>query len=87
MKSLNRQLSKLKTSVEYGEKENIKVSKANVAWHIEHSLLVIIKMTEAVGKSEPDKYRRQFNFKRELVFILREFSRGRGKAPDDVNPK
>jgi len=43
-------------------------------------------MISAVEHSNPGDYKRKFNLKRSLVFILDKFPRGRAKAPDSVQP-
>ena len=45
------------------------ISEGSVGWHIEHSCLVIIKITETVKTSNPDKYQWKFNFKRTFVLL------------------
>lgn len=62
------------------------VSRANVGWHIEHSCLVIIKITETVGESNPDQYQWKWNVKRFFIFLLRKIPRGRAQAPNSVMP-
>lgn len=61
-----------------------KISKSNVAWHIDHSLKVILAVTEALKKSNPSEYQWKFNFKRQLVYTLGFIPRGKGKAPKAV---
>jgi hypothetical protein len=65
---------------------NSNVSNANTAWHIEHSCLVIIKITETLQKSDPEKFQTKFNFKKIFVFLIGKFPRGRAKAPEVVMP-
>jgi len=48
MKNIELRLKELFAYVQYAEKVNPSVSSSNVGWHIEHSLLVIIKMITAV---------------------------------------
>ena len=44
MRNIEQRLEKLYTFIGDADKVNTSVSSANVGWHIEHSLLVIIKM-------------------------------------------
>ena len=62
------------------------ISEASIGWHIEHSCLVIIKITETVKGSDSTKYQHRFNFKKWYVFLTGKFPRGRAKAPASVLP-
>jgi hypothetical protein len=87
MKNIEQQLVELHTYVNDAHKMNPSVSIVNVGWHIEHSLLVIIKMISALTASDPTQYKWKFNLSRAIVFAIHKFPRGKGKAPDAVNPK
>jgi len=62
------------------------ISKSNVGWHIEHSLLTIERIIKAVEKSNPDNYTWSFKLSRMLVFTTQKITRGRAKAPKVVLP-
>ena len=66
--------------------EKPSVSSANVGWHIQHSLLVIIKVIESIQKSDPLEYKWKFNVYRSIFFAMNGFSRGKAKAPKSVEP-
>lgn len=87
MRNLENPLSELYAYVADAKKINETVSSVNIGWHIEHALLVIIKIIESVIKSDPDKYKWKFNVSRTIVFTLNKIPRGRGIAPDIVKPK
>ena len=87
MKSIEQQLVALHTYVNNAQKINTSVSKVDVGWHVEHSLLVIIKMISALSASDPTQYKWKFNLSRAIVFAIHKFPRGKGKAPDAVKPK
>lgn len=87
MRNLESPLSELYAYIEHAEKNNQNVSSVNVGWHIEHSLLVIIKIIQSVSKSDPNKYKWQFKLNWNLAVILNRFPRGKGKAPEVVKPK
>jgi hypothetical protein len=87
MRNIEQLLENLSKHLADADKINTKVSSANVGWHIEHSLLVIIKMVNAFTASDPAQYKWKFNLSRTIVFAVNRFPRGRGKAPDVVNPK
>jgi hypothetical protein len=87
MRNLEAPLSELYSYIEHSEKINQNVSSVNVGWHIEHSLLVIIKIIQSVSKSDPNNYKWKFSLPRAVLFTLNKFPRGKGKAPDVVKPK
>ena len=87
MRNIEQRLEKLYKFIEDADKVNTSVSSANVRWHIEHSLLVIIKIISALTDSDPAQYKWKFNLARAIVFTINKFPRGKGKAPDAVNPK
>jgi hypothetical protein len=86
MRNLEKPLSELYAFIADAEKMNPAVSSVNVGWHIEHSLLVIIKIIETVCKSNPAQYKWKFSFVRTIVFFQNKFPRGKGNAPDIVKP-
>jgi hypothetical protein len=86
MRNLEIPLSELYSYINDAEKRSEDISSVNVGWHIEHSLLVIQKISESVIKSDQNKYKWKFSLPRLLVFPLNKFPRGKGKAPDIVIP-
>jgi len=68
------------------ERKNEKISKGTVGWHIEHSLLVIIKICESVSVSNPENYEWKFSLKWLIVYFTGSFPRGKAKAPPTVLP-
>ena len=87
MRNIEKSLDELYNYLAHIDQLNNTVSTVNVGWHIEHSSLVIIKITETVSKSDPKNYKWKFNLKRSFVFFLNKFSRGKAKAPEIVKPK
>lgn len=86
MKSLIALIDELETKLPFIEQKKEAVSQVSVGWHLEHSLLALIKMITAVEKSDPADYKWKFNVRRSVVLALGNFPRGRGKAPDSVKP-
>lgn len=86
MQKLQKYLAELETKIPNLEDYNHTVSKSNVGWHIEHSLLTIERIIEAVQKSNPDNYTWSFKLSRILVFTMNKMPRGRAKAPKVVVP-
>ena len=86
MKSLATLINELETKLSFLEKKKESVSQVTVGWHLEHSLLALIKMISAVEKSNPSDYKAKFNFKRSIVLVLGKIPRGKAQAPDSVKP-
>jgi hypothetical protein len=87
MKKLELLISELETKITHSNKLSKAVSASSAGWHIDHSLLVVFNVTEAVKKSNPQEYKWEFNVSRFFVFGLNFFPRGKGKAPKSVVPK
>lgn len=86
MEELKEQLIELEYQIENYEKLNPIVSKATVGWHIEHSLLVMNLTIKSIEKSNPENYKKSFNFKRFVVFTINKIPRGKVRAPKAVEP-
>jgi hypothetical protein len=80
-------ISQLENYLVFKNTEKTTVSSSNVGWHIQHSLLVIIKIIESVQQSDPLKFKREFNLNRIIVFAMNGFPRGKAKAPASVLPE
>lgn len=78
------QLSEIEKSIDHCEKVNLDISKKGVDWHSDHMLKVINGTYRVLNKSNPDDYKWHFNFIRFLVFLIRYFPRGKGRAPKVV---
>lgn len=79
-------LDKFESHIQDADKINPAVSEGSVGWHLEHSCLVIIKITETVSTSNPSNYKWKFSFLKLMVLTLGKFPRGRAKAPKSVIP-
>ena len=86
MRSLAVLIDELETKLPFIEQKKESVSQVTVGWHLEHSLLALIKMISAVENSNPADYKKKFNLQRSVVLLLDKFPRGRGRAPDSVKP-
>lgn len=87
MKNLETLLDQFESRIPLLAKENSEISKSNVGWHIEHSLLTIIGVTKVVLRSNPKDYKWKFKLSRILIFTLGKIPRGKAKAPEVVVPK
>lgn len=86
MSTLLTLLSELESKLPFIEQKKEAVSQASVGWHLEHSLLAMVKMISATEHSNPADYKWKFNFKRSIVLLLGKIPRGRAKAPAAVKP-
>jgi hypothetical protein len=86
MRNLEHPVAALYKFVPDAEKNNPAVSSVPAGWHIAHALMVIIKITEALAHSDPERYAWKFNLPRVLAFTLNRFPRGRARAPESVKP-
>lgn len=64
---------------------DIKISKREIAWHIDHCLRVTSGIITILEKSNPADFKSNFNLKRFLVLSLKTIPRGKGRAPKEVN--
>lgn len=80
-------LNELEAKIPFAETLNKNISEANVAWHIEHSLLVLDSATKFITESKPEDYKRSFNFTRIIIFTMKSFPRGKARAPKSVRPE
>ena len=83
---LNQLLSGIEANIQFKDKENLSISKSTVGWQLDHSLKVIIKVSEWTAQSNPQDHKRNFNFMRLIMFTLGYIPRGKGKAPKYVVP-
>ncbi|MBN8675744.1 MAG: hypothetical protein J0L56_16545 [Chitinophagales bacterium] len=86
MKTLLTLVHELETKLPFIEQRKETVSQATVGWHLEHSLLALVKMISATEHSNPADYRWKFNLKRSVVLLLGKIPRGKAKAPSTVKP-
>lgn len=66
---------------------NNSVSKGSVGWHIEHTLLTLDRVVEALKSSVAKDYKWKFNMIRIIVLTTKKIPRGRAQSPDVVVPK
>lgn len=83
---LQNQLEELEANMVDFELTNEAVSSASVGWHIEHSLLVIEGVIETLKTSDPKLFKKKFNLKKKIIYLLGKFPRGKARAPKSVRP-
>jgi hypothetical protein len=76
----------LETKIFNYEKVNTAISATSLGWHLQHTLLVLINVTESIKNSNPQQFKPNFNFVRTIIFTLNKIPRGKGKAPKSVQP-
>jgi hypothetical protein len=86
LKKINTALNSLESNIEHHSVSNAKVSKSDVAWHIDHSLKVVNNVCIALQKSDPECFKNNFSFLGKVFFTLGFFPRGKAKAPKHVIP-
>lgn len=84
---LNQLIFELETNINDINLVNQTISKSSVGWQIEHALLTIDLIIEALIGSNPNIYKWTFSFPRLMVFTLNTIPRGRAESPDVVLPK
>ena len=83
---LQEELSRLEA---YFEKRNIKnnsISQADVAWHLDHSLKTVNRITEQLQQSDPKAFHPKFSIQRLIVHTTGRIPRGVAQSPQSVRP-
>ena len=83
---LDEQFAEMVDHIPQRDRLNPKVSQADVAWHLDHSLRSINKICEALKASDPDKFRPNFSLSRVFVFTSGIIPRGVAQSPKSVLP-
>ncbi|GAC1419093.1 MAG: hypothetical protein NVS9B7_18270 [Flavisolibacter sp.] len=86
MKTLSDLIEELEKKIPDAGKTKYAISSSSVGWHVQHSLLVINVIIEAVKRSDPTLFKPRFHFLRNLIFIIGRIPRGKIKAPVSVQP-
>ena len=84
--ALDKKLKLIENYISYAEQINPKVSKANVGWHLDHSLKVINSVVKAMQGSDSKLYKDNFSFLGKALLQFNYFPRGKAKAPKHVKP-
>ncbi|QTE21709.1 DUF1569 domain-containing protein [Polaribacter cellanae] len=84
--TLENQLTQIENYIPYFERINTKASKANVAWHLDHSLKVINSVVGVLQNSNPNLYKDNFSFLGKVLLKFNFFPKGKAKAPKHVLP-
>ena len=60
------------------------ISAVNVGWHIDHSLKVINRVSNALKESNPKNYKGTLSFVKFYIFLTGNIPKGKVKAPKHV---
>jgi len=83
---LDSEFSKIASYVSQRDALNPKVSKVDVAWHLDHILKTVIVVCKSLEVSKPEDYKSNFNLTRTMIYLWGDFPRGVAKAPRVVRP-
>lgn len=83
---LDGQLTEIEGYFEQRKTQNEEVSQANVAWHLDHTLKTINRITENLVESNPEEYLSKFNMQRVVVHTTGRIPRGVAQSPQNVRP-
>ena len=78
-------LQEIESNIIHSEVSNERVSKSNIAWHLDHSLKVINSVATVLQKSPAD-YKWNFNLKRDYFYSLKEFREAKPRLQKRCNP-
>ncbi|MFI1772921.1 DUF1569 domain-containing protein [Thalassobellus citreus] len=84
--TLNILLNQLEKHIPFKDKNNTLISKSNVGWQLDHTIKVINAVSSVLAKTDPKKYKKNFNLRRTILFALGYIPRGKAKAPKTVLP-
>ena len=83
---LNKYLNEIEKVIPFKDKRNSNISKSDVGWQLDHTLKVMNAVSSVLIKTNPNKYKRDFNFMRMVLFPINYIPRGSAKAPKVVLP-
>ncbi len=87
MTTLEKFITELEAAIPKQEIINWEVSHSSVGWHIEHTLLTLCIIIDAIKNSDPKEYKWTFSGKRFLLLLFKFIPRGKAKAPGVVQPR
>jgi hypothetical protein len=87
MKKLYHILEYFETILDKTEIENQNISSSSIGWHIEHTLVSIDLIVEALRKLPQTPYKPIHSFSKYYILITGRITRGRAKAPNFTLPK
>ena len=79
-------LDKIESLIPERDVKNENISRADVAWHLDHMLKTINEITKSLEKSNPEMFKKSFNAARVMSLTLGFIPRGRAQSPSVVRP-
>ena len=83
---LEKLLQKIESLLPEINKENLRVSKASVGWHLEHSLLILNSSLKGLTMTNPKDYKPKSSIKKFVFLNFGVIPRGKIKAPKQFVP-
>lgn len=83
---LEKLLQKIESLIPQIDQVNLRVSKASVGWHLEHSLLIINSSLKGLTMTNPNDYKPKFSIKKFVFLNFGVIPRGKIKAPKQFVP-
>ncbi|MEM6685308.1 MAG: DUF1569 domain-containing protein [Bacteroidota bacterium] len=81
------QLSQIEDTIEFRDEKNTEISEADVAWHLDHTLKTINRITEVLQASDPEIFEgTSFNFTKMASLTAGFIPRGKAQSPQSVRP-
>ncbi|MFY0591071.1 hypothetical protein [Roseivirga sp.] len=84
--TMEKHFDKIESLIPKRDSANLKISKSDVAWHIDHMLKVVNKIYDTLATSDPKQYKYQLSLSRPFVFLWGDFPRGIATSPKAVLP-
>ncbi|PZU83124.1 MAG: hypothetical protein DI529_13245 [Chryseobacterium sp.] len=84
--ALEKLLQKIESLLPEINKENLKVSKASIGWHLEHSLLILNGSLKGLTMTNPENYNPKFSIKKFIFLNFGLIPRGKIKSPKQFVP-
>ncbi len=86
MNNLSGQLEEIKKFIPESKTQVAEISKANISWHLHHTLLVINSVVNSLQESEPGNYKPAFSIRKYAVLWGKKIPRGKARAPKSITP-
>lgn len=80
------QLVEIEQHIEFRNSRNPEISKVDVAWHLDHMLKTINRITEVLENSDPEIYEGSFSFSKIASLTAGFIPRGKAQSPSNVRP-
>ncbi len=86
MKKLEKLLQQIEEYIPFQATERKSISQVSAGWHLEHCMLVLNGVVQAMEDSNPEEYKFQWKPIRFVIMTVKKIPRGKGRAPSRVQP-